>query len=1217
MRIKRLDLCGFKSFCDKAVLDLRQPVSGVVGPNGCGKSNIVDALRWAMGEQSARHLRGKSMEDVIFNGSDSRGPSGMAEISITFENDGRVPAEYLSYSEITITRRLYRDGTSEYEINKLPVRLRDITNLFLGTGVGTKAYSIIEQGRIGLIVSAKPEDRRYYLEEAAGITKYRRRKEAAERKMDATRQNLLRVTDVLEEIGKRLGTLRRQAKKAERYKQYKAEMRDIELWNASHRLLELVAAGKVVEAATAELSGQREEVQTGLDRHELELEGARATSADEERKVSAVQEELYQVDHRMTLNQNALQFQSHEATELERRATEARDEVEQLGRQLAEAESQLQVARGQTAEAEGRRAEIEHELRGRQAVQSELRAELQEVEQVVEAERQSLGGAERAAARSEANLRALGQRRRDLAERSERRREEGERLVERVTSLKAAAEELEGQLVELRVAMQELEERRGQLKARLSELSGQAEHGETALEVLRTELHRRRSRLNSLEEIAARYEGFGRGTRAIMQRLNGSAHKRGVLGLVADVMEAPSAYETALEAVLGQRLGTIIVDDEHVGLEAIEYLKSSAEGRSSFIARFGRKGLGLLDAAPVGFVWDPNEGREAWAEAGAGGAVSTAAAPGVHGAMMSLIQCRGDYRGVAERLLGDVVVVEDLPQALAVWDRIDRQTLVTLEGEILSPDGTVTGGSADAELSGVLRQKREIKELSDIIRDLEQEYGRALDQHVAVKSEMAALEHLLTQATKDGHQGDKDILTREKDVGRLASEVRTLLTRRQDLDEELGQLGRDLESTEDEELSLRDEVDRAHAQGRLASDMLHLLRGERTRLLALVDHATHAVTDAKVSLAHAESLCQSSSRAAHALDEQCQDRRERIVRLEEGAAQGVARAAELRESAARIEVELKELSERRAVCQESLAEGRQRHEACLARVGEVELELKQLRHQASELSAELAKQQLRASEVGMLMGHLTEQVWERYRVPLRAVAGDYHLRPLVTEAELQRIDELRQVIDRMGEINLTAIEEYEELNGRYEFLSTHQKDLDGALNQLQRAIQKINRTCRVRFKETFDAVNERFQVVFPRLFNGGRAKLVLTDEQDPLQAGVEIIAQPPGKKLGSIDMMSGGEKALTAVSMIFAMFLVKPTPFCLLDEVDAPLDEANVIRFKDLVREMSETSQFIIITHNRRTMEIADRLYGVTMEEPGASKLVSVNLSEAQAQVAA
>ncbi len=1212
MRIKRIELSGFKSFCDRAILDMRQPITAVVGPNGCGKSNIVDALMWAMGEQRARHLRGKTMEDVIFNGSDGRGPAGMAEISLTFDNDGRAPITFRDYSEITVTRRLHRDGTSEYLINKLPVRLRDVTNLFLGTGVGTRAYSIIEQGRVGMIVSAKPEDRRHFIEEAAGITKYRRRKQAAERKIEATRQNLLRVSDVLEEIGKRLGTLRRQAQKAERYKRYKDEMRGIELRSCAHRMLGLIAEDKVVAGRREEVQQERGRAELALSTGESSLEAARLKGLEQERVLNGRQEDLYQLDNAIKLGESQCAYQSREASELLERAEAAQEEIGRLEAQLSDAEGRREEVQARVDDIGAERAALNAALLERQREHEALRDELRAFEAGVESEQRETSRLEREMARSEADLRAMRQRREDLADRRQRHLEEGERVLARLETLGQAAEDLDGELGQLRDDLERLMQRKEDAQARLGELREASQRGEAELEVLSTELQRRKSRLASLQEIQSRYEGFGEGTRAIMQRHNGSSADRGVLGVVADVVDAPAHYETALEAVLGQRLGTVVVEDDDVGVDAISYLKEQRKGRSSFIAKSARRGV--LEQAPVGVVWDAGgasaQRQQYQLAAGAGSGLT--GYEGVHGPILGLVSYNSDYRAVAEMLLSDVVVVEDLPRAMRVWEDIDRQTLVTLDGEILAPDGTVTGGSKAAEMSGVLRQKREIKELKAIIADLQRQYEASLERHVTVKTEIAALEQLLDEVTRDGHQSDKEILTREKDLGRINSENQSLASRRVEMEREAQRLTDEIARIGEREEVLADTIGESQAQGRVAEDIIALLREARGRLRQQADDASTAATDARVALAQAQTAYEASAGTLKQLEEMARERAERIDELTRASASGRERAEQLREAVDQAREEIQTMVGQRAAALEGLEVGRREHEAHQAALAVSEQGLKEQRARVAELGVEQGKLEVKASEIALARRHLEEQVWDRYREPLIETLHDFHLDPPVTETESERLAQLRQLIERMGEINLTAIDEFRQLDERNQFLSTHKADLEDALSQLTRAIQKINRTSRKRFAETFELVNAKFQEVFPRLFRGGRGKLVLTDAEDVLEAGVDIIAQPPGKKLASMDVMSGGEKALTATSLIFAMFLVKPTPFCLLDEVDAPLDEANVVRFREMIREMSAESQFIVITHNRNTMEICDRLYGVTMEEPGASKVVSVNLREAQ-----
>ncbi len=1229
MRIKRIEIIGFKSFFDKTVLHINEPVTAVVGPNGCGKSNIIDAIRWCMGEQSAKHLRGKSMEDVIFSGSETRGAAGMAEVSLTFENVGfhhsddfdsesdldsdsdsdsdpdpdsdpgpgpettavtdflsdPPPAiDFTQYGEVTITRRLFRDGDSDYLINKTPCRLRDITDFFLGTGIGTKAYSIIEQGRVGMIVSAKPEDRRLIIEEAAGITKFKKKKQAAERKMEQTRQNLLRVSDIIAEIEKQLGSLRRQAQKAERYKKYKAEMRDIELWSASHRWLGIQAEDRVLRAGLEETTGLRDAAQQDWEVRDAAIVAERADIAVEERRLNDLTQVVFELENRVKLGESQVEFHTREARELDDRVVAAGGEIDGLRRQMEETEAELarvgedaERLDGEAAARGDELARLEEALRMARGALAEAQGELDEA-------RAEIGRAQADIARHENQQRSLERRQGDLDLRAGRLREEESRAAARHDELVAEIAGQEDALGSLRQLHLDLGQKKEELQARLDELREQHGHNEAEVETLRTELHRRQARLKSLREIQDRYEGFARGTRAVMQHRPGGADR--IRGLVADIVQAPAEYEPAVEAVLGDRLGSILVDSQQVGVEAISFLKQRAEGRSTFI--------------PVG----------ALSGGSAGGIEVVEATEGVRGPMLGFIDCKPEYAPVADYLFHDVLVVDSLARALELWEQGLRRTMVTLDGDIVDRHGVVTGGSREQAGAGVLQQKREIRELEEISAALEQDLADATARHVACKAELARVGATLDAIRKDTHQGEITILSHEKDLSRGKHEAERLAERRAQLERERTEVEAALAETARETEENVAALDGARGRADDAERrQLGLIEGV-TVARGGVDDATGAVTECKVRVAQVGAERTAVKAQLARLQAGVAELVRRLAKLESEVIDGKGRAAQLRAEADRTAEELVVLRRDRRAAAEELAGGRDGYEQRMAALQVAEVEARSVRLEAQRLAAEASRLELRLSGLEADLRHLEESMSERYRVLLRRELFDHHLRPAVGDPEEARLRELRELIDRMGEINLTAIEEFEELSKRYDLLTGQKQDLDGALDQLEKAIGKINRTSRKRFRETFEAVNAKFQEVFPRLFRGGRAELRLTGggDTDLLDAGVEIIAQPPGKKISTVEVLSGGEKALTAVSLIFSIFLYKPSPFCILDEVDAPLDEANVGRYNDLVREMTSSSQFIVITHNKRTMEIADSLYGVTMEEPGCSKLVGVNL---------
>ena len=1177
MRIKRLEVIGFKSFCDKSVVHFHEPITGVVGPNGCGKSNIVDAIRWCMGEQSAKHLRGGAMQDVIFAGSDSRGPLGMCEVTLVFENDGNVPLEYLAYSEIAVTRKLFRDGTSEYFLNKTPCRLRDITDFFLGTGIGAKAYSIIEQGRVGMIVSSKPEDRRFLIEEAAGITKYKVKKKAAEKKMEATRQNLLRVSDVVAEIEKQLASLRRQAQKAERYKQYKAELKDIELWGASQRYIGYLCEERVADEALAEVAQGREDAQAQLTAREAALETARLETAEEEERLSGMQSGLYELDNRIKLGEAEADHEEKEARQLGERAVEAGQEIELIDLQQDEDSSQLEARKRELDELETATAGQAEALAERERLLREAKEGLAGVQQRVDGTRGEVGAAKADIAREEGQERASARRRDDLQLRCQRLQEEDTRLGKRAEELRVEVSKMAERLDGLRQLKLDLVEERTRLENRLQELKVLLAQSGAELDELTTELHKKKSRRHSLEEIHARYEGFARGTRAILSQ---KGERWGIRGPIADVIEAPAELEAAVAAVLAERLSAVVVESQEVGVDAIEYLKQKNEGRAAFVP------LNRLKAKQ--------------------------AAPSENEAELLIMQLRfeQEYADLAQWMFGGVVVVDDLLTALDRWRAGDKRTYVTREGEMLDTDGVVTGGSAESAAAGVLQQKREIRELEELLVGLESRHAELTAMHTANKNERDHIQKTLDALRQDAHQSEMQLVTLDKDLQRMRDELErttqrmgVLQSEHAELDQQAREAARDAEEAQ---LALRAARDRLLG----LEDQLSQLGRESVGLVDRVEEAQEALTALKIEVASASEKRTALTGAIQRLESERVTRAERRELLSRSITDGNQRADELRGVAQARRSELIELAEERARRGEELTIARGSYEEKRAELGRIEAELKLKRAELEGLLHKATQLELKLHDLRSARQHLEEAMAERYRLELKTIVHDHHLRPPVGEAETERARELKDLIDRMGEINLNAIEEYNELEQRYTFLTGQKADLEQALAQLEEAIDRINKTSRERFREVFDLVNQRFQEIFPRCFRGGQARLVLTDEENLLESGIEIIAQPPGKKNATVEMLSGGEKAMTAVALIFAIFLIKPSPFCLLDEVDAPLDEANVGRFNDLIREMTDRTQFIVITHNKRTMQIADTLYGVTMEEPGISKLVSVNLGK-------
>lgn len=1186
MRIRKLEIQGFKSFADRVQLSFGQGITGVVGPNGCGKSNVVDALRWVMGEQSAKHLRGASMQDVIFNGSESRGPMGMAEVTVTFENDGNVPPEYAHYPEIQVTRRLFRTGDSDYLINKTPCRLKDIHELFLGTGIGTKAYSIIEQGQVSTLIKAKPEDRRRVIEEAAGITKYKARRQAAERKMEATRQNLLRVTDVINELSRRLGSLKRQAKKAERYKQLKAEIREIELHQAVLAFLELTT-GLAYEREVAETEGQQligDEAKVA--ELEARIETERLKLLDDDERLERTQARLYEVDNQISL---AEQQKEHAKTTLEqgqRREQESTGEIEGLKEALALIRNQKEeLSRGAedlVAEAEA----DEGALADAQQAVDELNERRAAQTRGTESLRSQVLAAVTKATQLQSEIRSLEERLVEARSRKEVLEGEIAEAKAHIEALSEKAEALEEERASAEVERSEKEGEKARLLKDLDENKQQLQALERRVLEKREVVGERRSRLSSLEEISSSYERSPEGVRALMQRAQAAeGDTKGVRGLFADLFEAPEEIEVALEAVLGETLQAIVTDDAEAARSALAYLRDTEQGRAKLL---------VADALPP--------------------------APSLDGPLAHLAGVRPllpDVKvpewhlPVVGAVLGRVLVADTLEDALAAWSHVQQRgfSLVTKSGDVLSPDGSVRGGSVKGADSGLLRHKREIRELSDEVARLEEELSALVEEKTNLSIRIADMTERADALSEDVHRLTLLALERKQEVARARDDVSRYSQRRDERVAEKTRLD-DQEARVSEDLVTRKQV-LAEAEDARASHDEELQRSNE--LAAGLDmelhRASEALTQLKIRVAAKAERRQNLKQSLEHQERNEKDVLARLERLHQQIQDIRGERERLTKVVTDSEAKVGALLQERGALKDTLDKDRAAYEEAAQKVRELEAELRATRGRLDEARKRLNAVSIRLRERELELDALEQRMQSSHGLSPKAVIYDYHLLPMPDDNAQKRVVDIRRQIDQMGEINLTAIEESREVEERYNFLKSQSDDLTHALTQLEKAIIKINRTTKKRFLEAYESINERFQQVFPRLFRGGKAWLALTDPNDLLATGVEIYAQPPGKKLGSVVLMSGGEQALTAVSLIFAIFLIKPSPFCLLDEVDAPLDEANVGRFNEMIKDVASISQFIVITHNKRTMEAADQLYGVTMEEPGISKMVNVRMS--------
>ena len=1226
MRIKSLQLHGFKSFVDRTVFTFKDGITAVVGPNGCGKSNVVDAIRWVMGEQSPRRLRGKGMEDVIFAGAENRPPIGMAEIALTFDNsDGLAPAAFSAYQEIQINRRLYRSGESEYLLNGTPCRLRDIQDFFRDTGIGVKGYTIVEQGRIAEIVSAKPEDRRVLIEEAAGISKYKARRREAESKLTSTEQNLTRVNDVLGEVKRQISSLERQARRAARYKRLHETRRVLELSLAADERRELL---QTVEQAQGELTTFQDRV-TGLEvnvsERELAGEEKRIALAEAEKAVAQGAEALYALRSEIKSFEGQIELSQRECETLEESNVGRREELSQLA-------EQRRVAESDAADAENQLQRMQESLSGEAeqigAAEEEART-AGETQRALERERdlanEALVGVLTSMARAEDRLSALD----DQQLQTDQRLRSADRDLE---TQQTAVSEAGVEKLKIEEGLRNLLADRDRLQEQLIRaINAQDQATEAARETsaqlqhAREQYEARRARYESLQEVIATRADVTHGTRHLLEQGEAVSEQYGLRGLLRDQFVVDQEAERAVEAILAGRAGAIVAADARGAVEALARLREDSAGQGVFIV-------------------------EPHAEATGTGIVPLGQR------LLEHVKPRPGFEGLARSLFGDAYLVSSLTEVLEAYGaRSLPATFVTASGEMISPNGLIQGGS-EVSSPGALTRAREVRELESEVmqlqRNVEQCQGTSREAEATRVRAMEELDNLRNRH----HTAALAVANHEKDLERSNERVKAL-----DVAQEQGTAARS--GLLEQSGSLVSDAERLRAE-------IEECRSARTTAQSELDGITLRITAATREVTRLESRT-AELRVAH------QGRVESRDRFQETATRAASTLRDTAEWMERREREISSANQRReslggeiAEAERGLAaklleeeEARRESESLRTRydqqaqvVRDLEQQLRDFRSELTSHRDEMTRADLAVRESELRLRHQGDAIREKWNVDLSTwtppsldelsrveeaateeaadggvepsqVAGESgeaagegsvdELKELRRNAELcllpkaereQQLEEVRSSVQSLGDVNLGAIEEHEELAERFRFLSEQKADLEQTIASLREAISRINRTSRKRFRETFELVSQRFSENFPRLFDGGKASLQLTESEDVLEAGIEIMAMPPGKRLQSVTLLSGGEKTMTALALLVAVFQVRPSPFFLLDEVDAALDDANVGRFNQLIYEMASQSQFLVITHNKRTIEVADVLYGVTMEQKGVSKLVAVEL---------
>jgi chromosome segregation protein len=1219
MHFQSLELLGFKSFADKTILNFHEGVTAIVGPNGCGKSNVLDAVRWVLGEQSAKSLRGDEMADVIFNGSEARKPVGFAEVSVTFTDCAEELG--IDWHDVRVTRRVYRDGNSEYLLNKTSCRLRDIQNLFADTGIARSAYSMMEQGKIDMILSSRPEDRRAVFEEAAGITKYKTQKREALRKLEATEANLLRIGDIIKEVKRQIGSLQRQAGKARRYQALHVDLRVLDTHQSRKQLDALEADLAHCQAEIARRGESEEATRAKIDLEENDLAEQRRALEEIDAQIASSRSELQSLESEINTHRNRIEFNRQRAEELNELIERSRKDIgaaetkrAQQGKEIQEANALIEKTSQalQTKEAElnklsGRLSELRTERSAHESKLETLQKAASEIESRIAGLAEEISGIKIRRETTEENRRGLD----TAVSNIEASRT---RIQDEITAAHMTAENLQNKLDHCRAAVQTGDEKlrqHQQLVARMEKELGAIERGQAEKE----------SRLEILRQLNEEGEGLAQGSQAVLKGLHDRSRiKPALAGALVANLDVDQNFIPAIEAALGRNLQAIVLKDAQLASEIIGALKEKKLGQAALVVPHLGNGM------------TRERGKRA-PEKSLGWAIDKVKAP------EPLVP-------VVARLLHNIAIFEHLDDALTAKKKHNEIATATLDGDLISAEGVVFGGSREASADSLLERKARMSALHRECSEIRKQHDALLKKSNDARAALERTSSELEEARRDYETAEREKSDCDNRILFLTRELQEGEQKQAQVRSEQNTLARQIQAADERIAKLEDDL--AGEQEALAAN-----QGEQEVVQATQDDVAKRENEAMEQLNELRLTVVTERQRYEHLIAQRQPMSAREAELAEAIA---ARQAEVTNFEKRLTTQAEESrtaesaiekqTRQRADLEEALAALTEQRRERSTTMNEAESNLRTIRNSLNDLRDSRSKEQVRHAELQLKIDNLTERVSRRYQINLREFSQDEAAFEKTLRAQLKRwidrsagdvtnggeaaadlpsrsenaihltdadldklIAELRTQLDNMGPVNLDAVHEYDELEERYKFLEAQNNDLTNSRRELLDVIAQINSTTRKLFSETFAQVRINFREMFAELFGGGRADLSLLDENDPLNCGIEISTKPPGKQLQSVSLLSGGERSMVAVALLFAIYMVRPSPFCILDEVDAAMDEGNINRFIRVLERFVEQSQFIIITHNKRTIAKADVLYGVTMEERGVSKLVGVKLA--------
>jgi chromosome segregation protein len=1214
MYLQSLELIGFKSFAQKTVLTFHPGVTAIVGPNGCGKSNLLDAVRWVLGEQSAKALRGGEMADVIFSGTDSKQAVGMAEVSLTFADcEKELGTEY---NEVRISRRIFRDGRSEYLLNKTVCRLKDIQMLLMDTGIGRTAYSIMEQGKIDLILSSRPEDRRAIFEDAAGITKYKTQKKEALRKLEYTDANMLRLADIMKEVKRQIGSLQRQAGKARRFKALFDDLQTLDT-HFSRRTYDDIRLA--ITAAEKEIERLRN-IQRSL---EEQVESQEFGLSEQRRQIDLLEEQIATARQRVQELRNQTDSAANRIEFNEERIGESATLSEQYRADVAAAEQRLFVQQSQLEETDSQLSAIfetltseEQQLQEQQKQTNEFRSRRQDVERSVQdfqrqiQQRESQIAALRGDLSSTLNQKEAGETRLELLQRELTQTEGTQSHLGALVS--HTANELELAKARVQSSRDELNDSEHELANTQKEL----QQIDTDLRSNQRTLTERESKLDVLTQLNEEGAGLGAGTQAVLRGLDNPGHYRAaIIGALANFIEVNSEHIAAIEAALGQHLQVILVKERLVGESIALDLAEKKIGRAAIVPvpHLATQSAVQLQSLP--------DGALAWA--------------------LDRIKSGPEVSQLVTRLLDNVVLASSLRSAFEIKKNAPDLAVVTMRGEYISRDGVVFAGFNADNGNSILQRKIQIRQLEkecvgirSIVQNLEKGKEQLLAQvgvgQQTVREKRDTSQRMQVNAST--LQGQLSLLDRE--LREAEGKLKSLNWERENVRQRLQAATDKVDSIQHELANSSRELDRLQIESAAAIGDVDSLRRDEETLMDVLN-------ELRIRVATERQRKENLQRQREPMAIRLAELKDLIVNRQRDIANYIARIEQFENENGTLRVKIEQLQIEQSKAETEVGRVLQDRAQQIDALEAVDLNLRHLRKQLGDCQEMRGQQEVKTTQSNLRLEHINEHVTHRYHIDLSSLQPDWYAFQVCLREQHKRLErpiaendgfpqatipppkpeidwefaqtaiaELTERIDAMGPVNLEAIQEYDELEERQKFLEDQNADLVKSKSELLDVINKINATTKELFAETFEQVRKNFQEMFAELFGGGKANLLLVDDLDPLESGIEIIARPPGKQLQSISLLSGGERTMTAVSLLFAIYMVKPSPFCVLDEMDAPLDESNIRRFVKLLDRFVHQSQFVVITHNKRTIAKADVLYGVTMEEHGVSKLVGVKLTQ-------